>query len=91
MNSVSLHSTWESSLENTVAIVTGGGSGIGKAGASQTNMTYEQFREKALRRVPLQKIIQSREVADLVYFLFSPAGNNVTGQSINICGGQVMH
>jgi NAD(P)-dependent dehydrogenase (short-subunit alcohol dehydrogenase family) len=59
-------------------------------GADATGQTFEQFRERALRAVPLKRIIQPEEVAELVRFLASPAASAITGQTYNICGGQTM-
>lgn len=59
-------------------------------GASETGLTFEQFREQALGAVPLGRIIQPEEVAGLVTFLASPLAAAITGQTYNICGGQTM-
>jgi 3-hydroxybutyrate dehydrogenase len=59
-------------------------------GASATGQTFEQFRDQALGAVPLKRIIQPEEVAELVKFLASPAASAITGQTYNICGGQTM-
>jgi NAD(P)-dependent dehydrogenase (short-subunit alcohol dehydrogenase family) len=59
-------------------------------GASATGQTFEQFREVALGAVPIKRIIQPEEVAELVRFLASPAAAAITGQTYNICGGQTM-
>jgi len=61
-----------------------------RAGAAASDMTFEEFREGALGRVPIKRIIQPEEVADLVAFLASPAAAAITGQTYNICGGQSM-
>ncbi len=61
-----------------------------RLGAEATGTTYEQFRERALGAVPIQRIIQPEEVAELVCFLASPAASAITGQTYNICGGQTM-
>lgn len=60
-------------------------------GARAGGVSYSDFREQALGAVPLGKMIDPEEVADFVAFLISPAARNITGQSMNICGGQVMH
>lgn len=59
-------------------------------GAAATGTTYDEFRRRALNAVPIKRIIQPEEVAGLVRFLASPAAAAITGQTYNICGGQVM-
>ena len=59
-------------------------------GAAAMGISYEDFRKRALRAVPIKRIIQPEEVAGLVRFLASPAASAITGQTYNICGGQVM-
>jgi NAD(P)-dependent dehydrogenase (short-subunit alcohol dehydrogenase family) len=61
-----------------------------RQGANATGDTFEEFRERALRAVPLKRIIQPAEVAGLVRFLASPGASAITGQTYNICGGQTM-
>ena len=61
-----------------------------RQGAAATGQTFEQFRASALGAVPIKRIIQPEEVADLVAFLASPAAAAITGQTYNICGGQTM-
>ena len=59
-------------------------------GADATGVTFEEFRDKAIGAVPLGRIIQPGEVANLVRFLASPQAAAITGQTYNICGGQTM-
>jgi len=59
-------------------------------GAAATGQTFEQFRAQALGAVPIKRIIQPEEVAELVRFLASPGTAAITGQTYNICGGQTM-
>jgi ketoreductase len=59
-------------------------------GADAMGVSYEEFRRRAIRAVPIKRIIQPEEVAGLVRFLASPAAAAITGQTYNICGGQVM-
>ena len=59
-------------------------------GAAATGTTYDEFRRRALNAVPIKRIIQPEEVAGLVRFLASRAAAAITGQTYNICGGQIM-
>jgi NAD(P)-dependent dehydrogenase (short-subunit alcohol dehydrogenase family) len=61
-----------------------------RLGAEENGWTFEKFRERALANVPIKRIIQPEEVAELVRFLASPAASAITGQTYNICGGQTM-
>ena len=59
-------------------------------GAAATGQTFERFRERALGAVPIKRIIQPEEVAELVRFVASPGAAAITGQTYNICGGQTL-
>jgi NAD(P)-dependent dehydrogenase (short-subunit alcohol dehydrogenase family) len=59
-------------------------------GAASMGVTYEEFRRRALKAVPIGRIIDPDEVAGLARFLASPAAAAITGQTYNICGGQTM-
>jgi NAD(P)-dependent dehydrogenase (short-subunit alcohol dehydrogenase family) len=61
-----------------------------QSGADATGLTFEEFRSRALGAVPIGRIIQPDEVANLVRFLASPQAAAITGQTYNICGGQTM-
>ena len=59
-------------------------------GAASMGTSYEEFRRRALKAVPIGRIIDPDEVAGLARFLASPAAAAITGQTYNICGGQTM-
>jgi ketoreductase len=61
-----------------------------RMGAQLAGTTYEEFRRQAIGAVPIDRIIQPEEVANLARFLASPDASAITGQTYNICGGQVM-
>ncbi len=61
-----------------------------RMGAELSGTTFEEFRRQAIGAVPINRIIQPEEVATLVKFLASPEASAITGQTYNICGGQVM-
>lgn len=53
---------------------------------------YEQWAAAKIREVvPLQRWQSARDVADMIVFLCSRRALNVTGQTINVDGGFVMH
>lgn len=58
--------------------------------AAVMGMTKEEFRKQALAAVPIQRILEPKEIADLAVYLASDASAGMTGQAINLCGGQVM-
>ena len=62
-----------------------------ESGAEGAGITYEEFRRRALDQIPLKEMIQPEEVGELVCFLSSDRARNITGQSYNLCGGQVMN
>ena len=55
--------------------------------AASSGITVDQFNKEAMSRVPLGEMVQPAEVADLIAFLLSDAGRNITAQAISICGG----
>ena len=58
--------------------------------AYRRNLTEEEFRSELERRIPLGKILSPEDVAGLVAFLASREASWLTGQAINISGGEVM-
>jgi ketoreductase len=60
-------------------------------GAEAMGITFDEFKTRALRAVPIRRIIQPEEVANLVKFLASAGAAAITGQTYNICGGQIMN
>jgi 3-oxoacyl-[acyl-carrier protein] reductase len=62
-------------------------------GFIETDMTKvlsDQVKEKLLSMVPLNKLGQTEDVANMVLFLASDNANYITGQVFNVDGGMVM-
>lgn len=62
-------------------------------GFINTDMTAslsEKVKEEASKNIPLKRLGDSEDVANLVGFLASDAANYITGQVINVDGGMVM-
>ncbi len=54
------------------------------------NTTVEEQEQKMCESIPLGRIGSPAEVADMAAFLASDQSSFVTGQALNICGGQLM-
>jgi len=54
------------------------------------NMTPQQVKEGYLAQVPLGRLATAEDVATAVAFLLSHDADYMTGQAINVTGGQVM-
>jgi ketoreductase len=63
--------------------------GINETAAFQ-GITPEQFKAQAIAGVPIGRFLEAEEVAELVCYLASNQAQGITGQAINICGGQTM-
>jgi len=59
-------------------------------GATHAKVTFDEFKKMMIDAVPIKRIVDPSEVAALVKFLCSKEASAVTGQTYNICGGQVM-
>ncbi|MGH7871374.1 MAG: SDR family NAD(P)-dependent oxidoreductase [Candidatus Binatia bacterium] len=63
--------------------------GIAESAALQ-GITPEEFKAQAIAGVPIKRFLEAQEVAELVAYIASDAAAGITGQALNICGGQTM-
>jgi NAD(P)-dependent dehydrogenase (short-subunit alcohol dehydrogenase family) len=49
-------------------------------------VAYEEMERRYLGQVSLRRMVTPAEVAAMVLFLCSPAGRNLSGQSLGACG-----
>lgn len=54
------------------------------------NTTVEQRQMEMCATIPMGRIGTPKEVADLVAYLASDQSSYITGQALNVCGGQLM-
>ena len=54
------------------------------------NSTVEERQQKMCETIPMGRIGSPQEVADMALFLASDLSAYVTGQALNVCGGQLM-
>jgi NAD(P)-dependent dehydrogenase (short-subunit alcohol dehydrogenase family) len=60
--------------------------GVIAARAKQTGATYEAMEKTYLDRVSLRRMVTASDVAATVAYLLSPAGRNISGQSLGVDG-----
>ncbi len=63
--------------------------GINESAALQ-GITPQQFKAQAVAAVPIHRFLNPDEIAELVVYIASDAARGITGQALNICGGQTM-
>lgn len=59
--------------------------------AANQGITEEQVRQKYIDQVPMKRPCEYEDVANLVVFLASDDSSYMTGQALNVTGGQEMH
>ena len=65
---------------------------MGRPAAGGRSPSYEEWAaEKIAKLVPLGRWQEPEDIAAMAVFLASPRAGNVTGQTINVDGGYVMH
>ena len=58
----------------------------------EDRISYEEWAGDKIRRlVPLNRWQEADDIANLVVFLASERAKNITGQTMNVDGGMVMH
>jgi len=58
--------------------------------AKASGITPEEFKAQAVAAVPIRRFLEAEEIAQLVAYVASDAARGITGQAMNICGGQTM-
>jgi len=57
-----------------------------KARAEAVGVDYARMEAEYLAKVSLRRMVTADDVANMVLFLCSPGGRNVSGQSLSVCG-----
>ena len=60
--------------------------GVIRDRAAATGVSYEAMEKTYIDRISLRRMVSPHDVADMVVFLLTPAGRNVSGQSLSVCG-----
>jgi sorbitol-6-phosphate 2-dehydrogenase len=59
--------------------------------SKKLNKTPEEVLEHYRSRVPLKRGCEVQDIANVVVFLASDEASYMTGQAINVTGGEIMH
>lgn len=60
--------------------------GVIRARAEQLGIPYADMEKQYLEKVSLRRMVTAQDVAAMVLFVCSPAGRNISGQSLGVCG-----
>ena len=55
--------------------------------ARDANISVEEAEERAVSRIPIGRMVESQDIANLVLFLVSDRASAITGQTIAVEGG----
>jgi NAD(P)-dependent dehydrogenase (short-subunit alcohol dehydrogenase family) len=65
--------------------------GVYEKYAAAANRTPEEYRQRVERQIPLRRFGEPEEVAAAISFLLSDGASFITGEALNVTGGQEMH
>ncbi|MBI4603590.1 MAG: SDR family oxidoreductase [Planctomycetes bacterium] len=60
--------------------------GVLRRRAEAEAVTYEEMERRYVSRVSLRRMVAQEDIASTAIFLCSPAGANVSGQALSVCG-----
>jgi NAD(P)-dependent dehydrogenase (short-subunit alcohol dehydrogenase family) len=60
--------------------------GVIAARAESLGVDYAEVEDRYLSNISLRRMVEPEDIAHTIAFLCSPAGRNISGQSISVCG-----
>jgi NAD(P)-dependent dehydrogenase (short-subunit alcohol dehydrogenase family) len=60
--------------------------GVIRDRAAQVGVSYEEMEKTYIENISLRRMVTASDVAAAALFLVSPAGRNISGQSLSVCG-----
>jgi NAD(P)-dependent dehydrogenase (short-subunit alcohol dehydrogenase family) len=85
---VTVNAVCPGTVETPLLAVKGG---IYDTYTAMTGLTLDQYKRRLLRSIPLRRLETPQDVANAVVFLLSPEASYITGEALNVTGGQTMH
>ena len=61
-----------------------------RAKADALGVSFEEYREQFVSTISLRRMVSADDVASMAPFLATPAGRNISGQAISVCGDHGM-
>jgi NAD(P)-dependent dehydrogenase (short-subunit alcohol dehydrogenase family) len=56
------------------------------AKAAARGVSFEEQQAEMLSRVSLRRMVSAEDIANMALFLCAPAGANISGQALSVCG-----
>lgn len=56
------------------------------ARAETLGLSYAEMEQQYLSKVSLRRMVSAQDIANMALFLCSPAGANISGQALSVCG-----
>ncbi len=60
--------------------------GVIQARADAVGTSFDEMRDEYLGKISLRRMVSMEDVASMALFLCSPAGGNISGQALSVCG-----
>ena len=57
-----------------------------QAQADKLGLSFDEVKTRNLEKTSLKRMVTADDIANMVLFLVSPMGKNVTGQALSVCG-----
>ena len=60
------------------------------AKAKALGITFEAYREQFVSTISLRRMLSTQDITNMALFLATPAGQNISGQALSVCGDHGM-
>ncbi len=60
------------------------------AKAKALGIAFEAYREQFVSTISLRRMVSAQDIANMALFLATPAGQNISGQALSVCGDHGM-